>query len=119
MHGAGLRPLSAVTGKLVGEHVDVLYVRFRAEQLCSLSGKCLPDSPREVGLAGLVIWENVEYSESRFVELEGEPSACTRFLFNDRARGAEEIRDVLLLAGLGFQYHRQCNLNHAPSPGPI
>lgn len=43
-HTDGDGRLTVVTGQLVGEHVDVLDARFRAEQLASLCGKCLADA---------------------------------------------------------------------------
>lgn len=47
-------PLAVLTGQLVCEHVDVLDARVCAEQLSTLRGECLADTPRQGRVSPLI-----------------------------------------------------------------
>jgi hypothetical protein len=74
------------------------------------------DLAAKVRLAACFAVERVEDRKRALVETDRKP--CDGFrLFRDKRFGAlEECRDILLLAGLGFQLDILCDLGHGCAP---
>ena len=98
-------------GELRGQDVQLLD-RGLAEQFAGLLAESGRNRARQVRVAAGVIGEHVEDPEGGGPEADREPRDGGRFLIDEPSPDAEELLDLVFLAGQGLQPDKQ-SLRHA------
>ena len=88
---------------LGGQHVDLVDLGVRREQLVGAVHQFGGDLPVEVGLSPLLVGERIEDAERGLVEPEREPRRRLLLGLRGRKRGFEELGDLLGLLRLRFE----------------
>src|SRR6266404_6026141 len=105
-----LKETARLPGKLVGEDVDLVDGGRLGQQLARFGHQRRGDLAVEVGVAAGLVIERIEYRKGRRAILHREPGDGSRFGLHQRQRRFQELRDLLLLAGLGLKGNVQCKL---------
>src|SRR5215468_11237422 len=102
----------ALLSQLGAEHVDAFNRRCLCQQVRRIRPQRLRDRTVEVGLASGFIGEGIEDAEGGRPELQGEPYGGGDFSPCQVEALLQELGELLLLAGLGFEADKQCILDH-------
>ena len=100
--------------QLGAENLERLDGRRDGEQGRGLRHQRLRDRPVQVTLARGFVAEGVEDGERRRSEPQREPQQRGRLLIGEGDSLAQEIGDLFLFAGLGFESGEQCELRETP-----
>ncbi len=96
------RRRSLLVRQFVREDFDALHFRRLYEQI-RFRGDLLRKLALEMGVAAALVGERVEYAKHPRPHPDREPSRRVRLVVDHRPRARQEIRDLLLLAGFGFE----------------
>ena len=108
----GRANVSGLVRQLVGEDFGSLDLRRLGKQLRRLRRDLLCQFTLQMGLTAAFVGENVKDAKHPGPHPNREPGRCVRFVTHHGASAGQEVRDLLLLAGLGFELNVKRMLSH-------
>jgi len=94
------------------EQIDLLNVRWGAEQGSCVGHQCSRNRASQVGLTTFLVRKGVENAKRLRAELQRKPSDGAQLGIGERQCAGQEGGDGGLLAGLGFETDKQGKFGH-------